>query len=244
MKCKLCLEEKKLINTSHIIPSFMYKELLAGEINFVKGDLKSAKSKNIQTGEFEGGILCKDCEGRIAQWEHYANAFLYGSQLKEMGTVDMQNFKNVHGVEYTQVKGINYSKLKLFFLSVLWRASISTRPLFKNVSLGSYEEKIRFMLHSEDPGKEHTYPCLLQDYRKTGLPYQIIGEPLKIEKEGVRYHFLICGVLYTFLISHKVHKKWVLESILRENGEMKIIRIPEKNAKLLLNKFFGKELFA
>jgi len=56
------------------------------------------------------------------------------------------------------VQGIDYPLFKLFHLSVLWRAHVSTLPEFSNVNLGPYVEKLRKMVLLGDPGPEEAYP--------------------------------------------------------------------------------------
>lgn len=65
-QCRLCLQEKELINNSHIIPDFLYRDLYDEKHTMIRTDgldLKSAR--RIQTGEKEGGILCKECDNEI-----------------------------------------------------------------------------------------------------------------------------------------------------------------------------------
>jgi hypothetical protein len=53
---------------------------------------------------------------------------------------------------FTEINGLDYAMFKLFHLSVLWRAGVSTREEFRNVKLGSHEDVIRQMLLRDDPG--------------------------------------------------------------------------------------------
>src|SRR5690242_7822849 len=51
-----------------------------------------------------------------------------------------------------------------FFLSVLWRMSVSIRPSFSMVRLGPYEAQIHDMLLRKDPGPSETFPIVLHRY--------------------------------------------------------------------------------
>ena len=55
------------------------------------------------------------------------------------------------------LRGLDYAKLKLMLLSVLWRMSVARLPFFQAVSLGPHEDRIRCMLLSEDPGPAEMY---------------------------------------------------------------------------------------
>jgi len=57
--------------------------------------------------------------------------------------------------------GIDYKLFKLFQLSLLWRAGVSDRPIFKEVALGRHQEILRRMLLDDDPGESHKYGCIM-----------------------------------------------------------------------------------
>jgi len=221
----------------------MYRELFDADHKFAYVSLKEVRERDVQTGEFEADILCLDCEGKFSKWESYAKTVLYGGQLPRGNNIHMENQRNQHGVEFTYIKGIDYTKFKLFLLSVLWRSSISRRPLFKNIALGPYEEKLRSVLLAEDPGPAHAYPCVMSTYRNHKLPVEIVGEPRKITRGGAAYSFLINGVLYYFYITHKSTKDWVLEAAINKAGELRVVHMPERESKKILNSYFGADLF-
>src|ERR1039458_3087349 len=85
--CKLCLRDTQLINKSHIIPDFMYKELYAKDHQFYAffpNDTEKGKGhvKRQRSGEYEGGLLCEDCDGKlIGGYESYASKAIYGGNL-------------------------------------------------------------------------------------------------------------------------------------------------------------------
>lgn len=238
MVCKLCLSERNLIGKSHILPNFMYKDLFDDGHRMVKFTTQTPNSKrSIPTGDYESDILCADCDNKIiGQLESYASSIFYGGNLP----VKIENFVKPDGLEFTQVKGVDYNKFKLFLLSLLWRASISKRDFFKNVNLGPYEEKIRRMIHKSDPGCSEAYPCIITSYRKHDLPKEIIAEPKKIRLDNnVGYAFLINGFLYNFKITENEKTPWILEASINESGEFKVLHSTEDMAKRLLGSYFG-----
>lgn len=134
-RCNLCLQEKKLIKKSHIIPDFLYKDLY-DEKHFINKlnpkELKEGKkASRIPTGEYEGGILCKECDNEvIGQYESYSNLALFGGKLPADESPIAKNFTSKNGINFTEVKNISYTKYKLFLLSILWRSHISNRDFF------------------------------------------------------------------------------------------------------------------
>ena len=144
-QCKLCLTEKELCKKSHIIPDFMYKEIYDEKHSLISFKTHTLHSGQIVfNGAYEKDILCEDCDNNlIGGFENYASRVLYGGKIP----VSIKNFIKPDGLEFSQAQGVDYIKFKLFLLSVLWRASISSNDFFSSVSLGSlYEEKIRQMI--------------------------------------------------------------------------------------------------
>ncbi|MGL5525552.1 MAG: hypothetical protein ACRDCY_17530 [Aeromonas veronii] len=120
--CRLCEAEKEL-QLSHIIPrSLIKRRKLNGQtIRFTVGE--GAKKENYDPKEF---LLCHECEQYISNEFEY-----YGIDL-------LRNRSNVKKVEGGIIfNNFNYSKFYLFLTSILWRASISTIPIFKHIDLRS-----------------------------------------------------------------------------------------------------------
>lgn len=238
MQCKLCLREKELIGKSHIVPDFMYKELFDEKHSLISFKTLTPQSgRSVFNGEYEGDILCRDCDNKIiGKLESYASQILYGGPLG----VKMQNFIKPDGLEFTETTGLDYPKFKLFLLSVLWRASISNRPFFRLVSLGPYEEKIRQMILNGDAGLPGDFPCILISYRKRNFPKKMIMEPKKIKIDNkIGYHFLIGGISYMFKIVEGEQTKWVLQVAINEKGGLKVLHTTDQQAKVAVSKFFG-----
>lgn len=53
---------------------------------------------------------------------------------------------------------VKYDSFKLFHLSVLFRAGVSTLPTYSEVSLGPHQERLRQLLLERDPGDVWQYP--------------------------------------------------------------------------------------
>lgn len=242
MLCKLCKKDSILCCESHIIPGFMYTELFDTKHKLLKISLGDAREKAVSTGEYEGGILCLACEAQLCRYETYARIVLFGGNPGKKEVLSAQNYINQHGVQFTHIAGLNYTKFKLFLLSILWRASISSRPFFSKVNLGPYEETLRENLLAENPGPTHFFPCVLSTYRKHGLPVEIVGEPRKIKTNPTSYSFLIGGILYQYYVTLETTEEWVLEATPNQLGEMRVLHMSEVQGKRILNSFIGANL--
>lgn len=149
-KCRLCGELKPLCDKSHIIPNWMYRRIKGSAKAMEKFSLTrlDGKLQLPQSGEWEGGILCQTCDGGIiSSYEKYAQAVLYPKGVKQHERI---------------YEGVDYTLIKLFFLSILWRASISSRQFFHNVHLDiEHQEKLRAMIHAGIPGQQFEYPVTI-----------------------------------------------------------------------------------
>lgn len=151
MTCRLCLRERKLAN-SHIIPEFCYKRVYDDRhrLHELTTDVDVPNKSYLQKGIREK-LLCVNCERQLAVYEKYVSEVLFG------------------GVEITierrerslRIWGIDYSRFKLFQLSILWRASLASHENFSAVDLRDHEDVIRTMILSEEAGEPWEYGCAL-----------------------------------------------------------------------------------
>ena len=243
MKCKLCGDNKILLKKSHIVSEFMYKDLFdqkhrIHEVLFQH--INQIKSKMRQSGAYDTNILCGDCDNKVlGSLERYASLVLYGGI-----ELTIENSTDRNKSRYVRVNGIDYRMFKLFLLSILWRASISTLPIFKNVNLGIHEQVIRHKILNNNPGSAAEYPCAIFTHlHNHNIPYEIIAEPgVIINGEQQIYAFLISGNLFVFFTATDIKTEWVQDCTIRENGGMKIIQMSDKLSKKAINKLLGIDL--
>lgn len=208
--CKLCLQEKKLCNKSHIIPDFLYKYLYGENKKLVY--LTSGQNALFKyNSEYEGGILCKECdEGIIGKLDDYAAKFIhnqFGAKIKKQPLLmDGRECFVIEGAPY------DYAKFKLFLLSLLWRGSISSRSFFARMKLDSeIEEDLGKMIRDSNPGNPEKYACFIHlpplvvdSDGNSGLDtfYMPTTSPLHAKKDEWEFcEFTIIGTKYYYLIS-------------------------------------------
>ena len=198
---------------------------MAENVGICTRDGKVEKKGVRQTGEYETSILCLDCDNTLlGDLERYA-----ATVLRDLAPTDLKLIRQTDGLTYWLYSGLDYAKFKLFLLSLLWRASISTRSVFQEVTLGPYEEPVRRMIFAGDPGNEAKYPCLIMSYRERGnYPMDLIAQPSMTRlKNGYVHKYAIGGLLYVFFVSRRVAPDWIDEVAINKNGEMKIVLLPE-----------------
>jgi hypothetical protein len=245
--CKLCLLEKPLLNKSHIIPDFMYKSLFDNGHRLHKlapADLVKGKGKisRLPSGEYEGGLLCSECDNKkIGGYESYAEKALYGKIEEASDLPECENLITTGGVTFTRCKNVHYKELKLFLLSILWKASICKRDFFNEVDLGPYEDTIRQMIYSGDPKDEEIFPILMMTWlNDKSFASEIVAQPgINRREKGVRYIFPIAGMTYVFHVSPTSLRKSFREFILSSKDEAFFLHIPEGRSRELFESYFG-----
>ena len=213
--CKLCLQEKALCRESHIIPSFHYKFLYGHNNELIY--LNSQKAEVRYNSEYESDILCKECEeGVIGRLDDYAAKLIHNKfPIKSIFRLEQINGKECSVLE--NCPNYDYACFKLFLLSLLWRASITSRPFFKAIQLNSQvEEDLRKMVLNNRPGEPEEFPCFInlpplvpdQDGRRGFHPLHMpTMSPRCVKKDQLEIcEFVIEGMHYYFLVSRP--EKW------------------------------------
>ncbi|MEG4106398.1 hypothetical protein [Microcoleus sp. S13_C5] len=85
-----------------------------------------------------------------------------------------------------KIETFDYKQLKLFFMSILWRAAITSDSFFAQVQLGSWEDKLKKMILAQDPGSENDFSVVLFKYEGDGS--EIMQNPTKQKQDGVNYY--------------------------------------------------------
>lgn len=247
MVCKLCLLEKDLLKRSHVIPDFLYKELYGDKHRLVNVKLDNLQQKKYQqTGIYEKDILCKECDNIVlGSLERYASNTIYNVESPKFN-VNIEEFAgdNIH-LPFTRFSGLDYANIKLFFLSILWRAHLSRDPFFKEVDLGNfYESKIRKMIFEHNPGDEDEFEVVLVSLRFDGTrPTKSTISPVRI-KEGINtmYVFHINGVMYHFNVSPIGKEPMFEKGLIKKDGILDIGFIEGDFGRGYFDGFTGKPL--
>ena len=216
MTCRLCLKSVPLVN-SHVVSEFLYGPLYDEKHRFHVISTNSEINDRLRQQGLYEKLLCRDCDGRILSGhENYARGVLFGGQPM-LTAVDGNNLRQ---------KGLKYAPLKLFYLSLLWRMSISRNEFYKNVSLGPHEENIRRMLLASDPGPTDKYGLLCV---APVFDAQHVGDwmmpPDKTRAYGrTVYRCLIGGLLYCYFVGNSELPKPLRQHLLQDDGSWVIVR--------------------
>ncbi len=191
MLCRGCGAEKKLIKV-HIIPeSFFRKMKCGGETIYRVTDAFKNEwehKKRIPIGVYDKTILCPECENRFQKIDDYGYRMLFEKEQKE---IVIKNQK------FYIIKNIDYKLTKLFFISLLWRASISSDECFCRVKLGAIEQVAKKHIWEENPGFPDDFSFRLYKFIPTGQGYEkAMLMPERVRFGPVNYYkFYLAGYI-------------------------------------------------
>ncbi len=214
MICRLCEKNAPLMK-SHIIPEFLYSSMYDEKHRFHElSTNESKKNKFYQKGVTEK-LLCGDCEQKLSKHERYASLFLNGGA---------QITYRLSG-NFVIAEGLEYTSFKLFGLSILWRASVSSLDIFDQVILGSHEESLRKMMLHENPGKEYDFPFVMFPIICEGAVLQdLIMQPERTKVDGCNaYRFVFGGIVWVFIASSYRAPEAFISASISEAGALTMI---------------------
>ena len=242
-KCRLCGTPQEKFPKSHIIPEFMYKDIKNAKSQIFRMRMPYGdRLKPILTGYYEKPLLCTECEKKIGLWESYAEKVLNGSTHFQMPVVSKTKDDLIQSVT-----GIDYTSFKLFLLSIIWRASVTNQPFFKEVSLGKeHEDRIAKMMLDGYPGEEDVYPITLIVPKGPIGKNLSIGQPYKnkTSTNAVRYLFPIAEIIYIYHISKHGLEEINNLTAIKKNNTMKIIFWPISRLNAFLELYQVKKQYA
>lgn len=240
MKCQLCDEKKRLVE-SHIIPDNMnqvIRSVLGDDANspILTIDKHTGKTKRYPKGPYDKGILCRTCDGSFSPWEEHAVQVLFTKHAYTSLLFDSRNRPYCYTLQ-----GVDYEKLKLCILSIVWRASISSNPFFGNVDLDTAtNDAIKARLLAKNPGSAPEFTVRIAQYHNIDIPLTAF-EPREQIIDGVHYVVLYLP-RYKILVQVDQRPLPANHDAILEPGKPVIIRLlnyrtsPERRAVVKMGK--------
>jgi hypothetical protein len=183
MFCKFCLKDSELCK-SHIIPDYFFKRYSGPEPENVLKEVNPLQpfQPRRPKGLYEK-LLCPNCESLFAKWDDFAIKFFQKSE--------QWNRICIEKGAYFEVLNVDYKEIKLFFMSLLWRASVSRLTFYSQVTLGPFESTLRAMLKASNPGKPNEFGVVLCKLKAFNADLdKIILTPTRFRADGVNsYRF-------------------------------------------------------
>lgn len=216
MICRFCGEQKKLIK-AHVIPEGFFRRMRDGQNPpQLLTNMEGEYPKRAPIGVYDSGILCEVCEPIFGAWDAYAQQFMAeepaGGQPLYVGS-QLVGYK---------VQSYDYRCLKLFFMSLIWRASVSQQAFFKRVSLGPYEDVALNLIKHCAEGSEDQFTVTLAKFdHPIGIS---ILDPHPEKPDGVNYYCFYLGSYVAYIkVDRRRAPKPYIDFMLSENPPLYII---------------------
>lgn len=208
MNCKGCGKDTKLIK-AHIIPEAFFTGLRDGEkAPRILSNISGVYPKKAPIGIYDPNILCRDCEDKFQQLDDYGHQVLI--KLEDKHEVLYHEDGEIKGYIF---HGIDNNQLKLFFISILWRASISTHNFYSKVHLGELESLAQQDIWNMNPLSKHDFSFVLGKFEGDASGRTIL-DPHPEEWFGVKYiRFIYMGISFTSKLNRlKLQKSGLISS--------------------------------
>lgn len=216
MKCKFCGNESTLMN-AHVIPAGFFRRIRQGKEPLeVITNSAGGYTKKSQIGEYDKTIVCGNCEAIWQEWDNYAQQLLAEEPLN--GRARYYNNRKICYV----VDNYEYSKLKLFFISMAWRASVSSRKFFRRVSLGQFEDIAKQHTMNGNPGNSEDFSVVVSKFNHPLAKGTL--DPYMYQNSGVNYiRFYLAGYMADMKVDHKPTPNQLSQITMAENRPLYII---------------------
>jgi len=244
MACRLCNKDKQLIK-AHIIPEFLYKDLKLyspdskgqGRLHGIRntnGNIEHLK-KGLPSGIYDSSILCKDCDSKILKEYDDYGKFIFTSLLRQRNRRE--------NLDFIEFEISNYFLFKAFFISVFWRASISSRPEFSIVNLNNFDSRLKDFLNHKEINNMDEFEIVIL-YLNNGYSDDFLCNFIEINKLDTYFYSFIAGgfLINLFPYKNKFFEIWK-DFIAKDE---KIYKIPIVNdtetSKYIINTFIDSEI--
>lgn len=111
-------------------------------------------------------LLCKDCEQKLGVYDNYAQDLLLKKSLDFFPNTDLAYI----------IPHFDYFVLKSFFISLLWRASITKLEEFKLIDAGPYEFRLRDLIISDSVGGKDEFSIFITKFDSKNEKNKYISE--------------------------------------------------------------------
>lgn len=175
--CKLTQKRGQFVD-AHLIPKALTRPEGKG-LPFVQAGGGLPPSRRWSSW-YDKRLVIAEGESVLSRHDNWAIPELRKHKLVWSGWGPMQSLVGNHdlfdgtGVGVRSITGIDGNKLRLFFLSLLWRAAVTSRPEFDEISLPQNSvERLRCMLLADDPGMPNFYPIQLVQLSTLGVIHNL-----------------------------------------------------------------------
>jgi hypothetical protein len=169
-------------------------------INPVKKKIDRSK-KNWQNG-FKEPLMCSECESKLSTLDREANKVFFR-------IIPNRTFVRIGPETWCRLepKDYDYDKLRKFFISLVWRVSISSHPF----NLGKYQDVALKILKGEIPDDENLFlPLIYRRYTGTNVDFMTaIAQDKFLGRSLCRFRFPHYEILVFTRTKNSTNDQWM-----------------------------------
>jgi hypothetical protein len=206
MRCKLTGIEGDAIR-AHIIPlSFYELDPLERLPSKIVSNVAGHYPRRAPIGVYDEGIVIDAGERHFSDFDKYTFKLLLEQRD---GLAEIRRGNELLGYE---LKEYDYRKLKLFLLSVLWRAAVSSQAFFSGVDLGPFEPTVRNLILTGDLDETDTFDSTLAVWTGDFGGVGMLG-PERTRLEDRNHYLLYIGRYLAYIKVDKQPSRGIFKEI-------------------------------
>lgn len=228
LKCQFYEKSFPKLVKSHIIPRSFYKALRDESKPYsiyLEVGMKHNNEKYYQAGIHDSEIACETCEQLFNAFDTHG----YQVLTKALAGKKIYHDHNGHPCAYF-IENADYTKLKLFVLSMLWRAHASSHKFFSHVDLGPYATTLRSYIYSSTAPSSEEYGVVF--FHRVSQQYPgILIPPWRDRIQGVNvYRFYLPDIIIIIKVDKRPMPKPFNMMMLKEASPHYIGLLPDINS--------------
>ena len=187
--CKLCGANASLVN-AHIIPESFFRSINrgGGPLQLVSDD-PAKHPKRVPIGIYDPELVCNTCEQSFGPWDSYAADLLIARRATAFVPI-----VTAEGLvpPATQAVEFDYLKLRLFVLSLLWRAASSTHQYFARIQITSWLPKLHTLVRAGEVGLQADFATVFTRWidGRSILDGQVMADPYEYSTKDTGAHMV------------------------------------------------------
>lgn len=216
--CQLCQLDREL-RKSHIVPESLHADLYNDKHQLMAITGRGAYGRKLLQNGIREPLFCEACEQHFNEYceKPFLEEWVRAKPLPDPWTTNAVFWITV-----------NYSSFKLFHLSVLFRAGVSTLPTYSEVSLGPHQEKLRQLLLNRDPGEFWQYPIFAYAvvHHQTKRLIPMVSQVQRSSFDGQRCYGMMYGGAEWWICVSSHRNQAFQAAALQSDGRMPFHAVP------------------
>lgn len=237
--------------SSHVIPKALTRASVPGR-PFIQAGMGARPTRRFDSW-FDTALVVRKGEDLLSQIDSRGVELLRRHKLVWSGWGEMKSIATDEpineeaGFGFRLISGVDLSALRIFLISVLWRAAESSRPEFDEVDLPQeHREKLRQMIMDQDPQPLDWYNFMLTQIETRGpnhnqtpmaLQMPMFNEEGDTEEKLPTIRFYFDGLVVNFLVPkfHEIPTTTDQAPMTTSDGELGVLVVQAEDSFQMRN---------